>query len=178
MGELTVSKLKKYARGDTLVETGTESGGTIRTSLEYGFKTMHTMEINPRYVACAIENFGHNPGVHIYQGDSPDVLQELCPTLTDVATFWLDAHLTGGDSGVSNKYGICPLLEELAAIALSPCKEHVIMIDDCRALGGDGWPTELQIRDAIHKINPNYEITFINGYEDQHPNDILVASVG
>ena len=57
MGELTVAKLKKYARGDTLVETGTESGGMIRTSLEYGFKTMHTMEINPNYKITFINGY-------------------------------------------------------------------------------------------------------------------------
>lgn len=62
MGELTFNKLQKYARGDTLVETGTEHGGTIRTSIEYGFKTIHTMEINPNYKITFIDGYeDHHP---------------------------------------------------------------------------------------------------------------------
>lgn len=180
MGRLTINKLKQYSRGNTLIETGMEGGSTIETALTFGFTTMHTIEINPRYVEKAKLRWPDLPMLHIHQGDSPDILKQICPTLTEAATFWLDAHLTGGDSGVSDKYGECPLLEELAAISMSPYKEHAILIDDCRIMGNYGnWPTLEQVKEAIYKINPNYEIIFVGSLDDYDctPNDVLVALV-
>lgn len=180
MGRLTTNKLNQYSRGKIFIETGMESGWNIQTALEFGFTTVHTVEINPRYVEQVKMRWPERPFVHIHLGDSPDILNQICPTLTEAATFWLDAHLTGGDSGVSDKYGECPLMEELAAIGLSPYKEHAILIDDCRIMGNYGnWPTVEQVKEAIYKINPNYKIIFIGGPEDQDctPNDVLVALV-
>lgn len=177
MGELTKEKLDMYSVGDTFIETGTQFGGTIKRALDYGFKTIHTVELNPDYVQVARDSFGHVEGVHIYEGDSPDFLRELCPTLDKPCTFWLDGHKTGGPSGESEKYGWGPVLAELHAIATSPCKEHVLYLDDVRDFGSYGWPLKEQIIQAIMDINPNYKIHYVDGHHDRFPNDILVATV-
>jgi hypothetical protein len=184
MGEITTSKLAKYAVGDVLVETGTYYGGTINVALRSGFKTIHTIEISEYFATRAKTEYNNIDGVHIHHGDSPDILKTICPTLTVPATFWLDGHYMGAPTGTSKKYGDCPLLEELSSINMSPCKNHVIMIDDCRLLGTSSlYPTTIQVTNALFEINRDYRIFYIHGYEKNehrdnlvHPYDIMVAT--
>jgi hypothetical protein len=110
MGMMTVSKFKKYAVGNTLIETGTYYGGTINNALESGFSTIHTIEIQESIVNYVREHYGNINGVNIYHGDSPDILSKLCINLTEQSTFWLDSHYCAGTSGCSAVYGRCPLL--------------------------------------------------------------------
>ena len=103
----------------------------------------------------------------------------MCPSLIESATFWLDAHASGPNLP-GGKYGGCPLLQELNAINLSPCKDHVLFIDDVRLFGTHEWDFLLKekVIEAIFNINPNYQISYIDGHEDgTFPNDILVATI-
>jgi hypothetical protein len=55
------------------------------------------------------------------------------------ALFWLDGHNIGGLTA----QGDCdtPVSAELTAILTSPCKTHVILIDDARCYdGSNGYP--------------------------------------
>jgi hypothetical protein len=58
----------------------------------------------------------------------------------------------------------------------SSCKNHTILIDDRRLLGTDEFMfiTEDQIREKLLEINPDYEITYEDGYQ---ANDIIVARI-
>jgi hypothetical protein len=184
MGELTKSKLSKYAIGTILIETGTYYGGTVNVAIDSGFTTIHTIEIDEHLVKNAISNFKMYDEVYIHHGDSPDILKKICANLSEPATFWLDGHYSGEKTGFSTVYGHCPLLEEIASINTSECKDHVILIDDCRLLGiGEDWPTHAQVTDALFEINENYRIFYIHGYEKNdnrkeivHPYDILIAT--
>ena len=102
----------------------------------------------------------------------------LVENLTEPATFWLDAHASGPNIP-GGKYGSCPLVQEIEAINLSPCKDHVIMIDDNRLFGSHEWDylDKQKVIDALYAINPNYKLVYENGEEDGRlPNDILIAS--
>ena len=71
-------------------------------------------------------------------------------------------------------------MQELESINLSPCKDHTLFIDDVRLFGNPEWDflEKQQVIEAIHNINPNYKISYVDGNEDgTFPNDILVATV-
>jgi hypothetical protein len=51
------------------------------------------------------------------------------------------------------------------------------MIDDSRDFGSPGWPSKQDALDIIMSINSNYKIAYLDGYTDQHPNDIMVCYV-
>jgi hypothetical protein len=178
MGTIRLQLLKDYAVGSTFIETGSMEGWTMNTALTYGFEVMHGIELMQKYYEFSINFLANHPNVHFYLGESPDILPEIVKNLNEPATFWLDAHASGPDIP-GGKYGACPLVQELQAISLSPCKDHVIMIDDVRLFGSHGWDfLEKQIvLNEIFKINPNYKIFYADGEEDgSFPNDILIAS--
>lgn len=178
MGTIRLQLLKDYAVGSTFIETGSMEGWTMNTALEYGFEVMHGVEIMKEYYDHSVNFLSAYPNVYFYLGESPDILPRLVKNLTEPATFWLDAHASGPDIP-GGKYGSCPLLQELEAIKLSPCKNHVLMIDDTRLFGTHEWDflEKQTVLDEIFKINPNYKIVYAGGEEDgTFPNDILIAS--
>lgn len=183
MGEITKSKLKKYANGNIFIETGTGMGGAIKEAVDSNlFKEIYSVELHPTLANEAIERFKENKIVKIYKGESPDFLLDLCSSLNEQATFWLDAHASGPELLGSPIYGICPLMAELSAIASSPCKTHTIIIDDIRDCGSVGWPSKQELMNKILSINGKYTFNYIDGYDseseiDRLPNDILVCSV-
>jgi len=183
MGELTKSRLEKYAKGNVFIETGTWLGGTVFNAIHSNiFNKIYSVELHEKLADKAIDRFKENSIVTIHKGESPDFLQSICPTLVNPATFWLDAHASGGDLSGSTIYGKSPLIEELSAINLSPCKTHTIMIDDIRDCGQQGWPTKQELIDKILSINNSYKFEYIDGYEsvnvdNRYPNDILVCSI-
>jgi hypothetical protein len=179
MGCLSISYLNKFAQGSVFIETGCSEGWTLSRAKEFGFSQIYGIELQSNFITHCKDKFKNDSTIKIIEGDSPDILREICTTLTEKATFWLDAHESGSDLA-SPIYGRCPLLEELLAINLSPIKDHVLMIDDIRLLNThqfDFLQIE-QVMEAIYNINPNYIITYIDGMEDgSFPNDILIATV-
>lgn len=121
------------------VETGTFRGDTS-LALASRFQEVHTIEIHPRLAELARRRFKHHPEIHFHEGDSPEVLSELCPNLMGPVLFYLDGHDSGGVTG-SGAHA-CPVLDELAAIS-SACKTpYAVVIDDARLFGCDpAYPT-------------------------------------
>jgi hypothetical protein len=68
-------------------------------------------------------------------------------------------------------------LDELAVIAQYPIKNHVILIDDMRLCGLGNWRyvSREKVIEAIMKINPSYEIEFVDS--PYFAADILIAHV-
>lgn len=178
MGSLYSKTLELYGKGDTFIETGSHYGYALETAKQYGFTAVHGIELKEELYLYCKERFANEPKVTMWLGDSVDVLKEIMPTLTSPATLWLDAHASGPDlpGGI---YGGSPLVKEIESIALSPCKDHVLLIDDCRLFGSHEWdflPKDA-VLEAIFKINPNYKITYMDGEPDgTFPNDIMIAS--
>ena len=164
MGALNLKYLKTYATGNTFIETGSWSGWTLVIAKNFGFTDIYGIELHPDWVQYTKDRFKDDPTIKILAGESPDVLRELCPTLTE----------PGG------KYGGCPLVQELEAINLSPCKDHTLFIDDVRLFGNHEWDflEKEKVIEAIYNINPNYKLSYVDGMEDgTFPNDILVATI-
>jgi len=156
------------------IETGSCVGDGIACALKAGYKEIHSIELSPDFYQKCVVRFKNNPNVHLYLGDSSIVLKEILKNIKKPATFWLDGHYSwnGTARGDTNT----PILKELAIIGDHSIKTHTILIDDVREFGTVEFDfIELDdILKALEKINPNYLISYENGYI---ANDVLVAEI-
>jgi hypothetical protein len=153
------------------IETGSWHGDGIQQALDAGFSEIYSIELSRDLYNLCVERFKDNPKVHLMQGDSAYVLNNLIPIINQPATFWLDGHYSGGDTALGSLNS--PLIQELEAIKRSHIKNHTILIDDlrCWVLGQHGFNTEI-IKQKCLEINSKYLFTFEDGFIE---NDILVA---
>ena len=133
-----------------LVETGTYEGETSYW-LRRHFERIVTVELEPRLFAQARVRLSPYENIETIEGDSLAALPGILASLDSPALFWLDSHActTKSASGGS------PAAGELELILSQPLPSggrHVVLIDDVRLLGGDGWPTldELSAIAAAH----------------------------
>lgn len=159
------------------IETGTYLGDGIRYALQAGFEKVYSIEILDYYYRRSLILFGNDKRVKLFKGDSGSVMTDLLKLIDTPATFWLDAHYSGTDTGMGEVES--PLLQELDAIGKHHIKTHTIIIDDLRdwKFEKHGFDTNSLI-ERLLEINNNYRICFENGI-DSHFNifikDILVA---
>lgn len=185
MPQLTLEYLSKFSGKHAFIESGTYQGDTVKTAIQFGFKNVHSIELCTEHYDNCVEMFKNEKNVKIWKGDSPDILRDyIIPSLTEPATFWLDAHRSFTlETPGSEKYGPCPLLHELEAIAESSINNHVIFADDVRLFDTDSWDflRKQDFIDLLLKINPNYVIEYLDGgfsFGRQYPEkDILVAYI-
>lgn len=185
------NQLSKYL-SPIFFETGTFLGGGTKVAIKSGFKKIITVELQKYlYDQCVngdptgnnedLVNEIKNGLVEIHLGDSRDIMWKLIENIEDRITFWLDAHIDGGNFRSSTpNVPPCSLYDELNIIKNHKRKDHIILIDDLRIMGdetksGYGWGQNIDIesiKEIILQINPNYIFKYEPGYTD---NDILVA---
>ncbi len=157
------------------VETGTYLGSGINFALRAGFPVIHSIEINPTFVANAKKHFKNNQNVHIWLGDSSLDLHLVIKDIDQPITFWLDGHCGSPRTDGGNN---TPLMAELEQIRKHPIKNHTIIIDDMHCCGTIlfDYLTKEDIEHKILEINPNYVITFVDGGDQgEYKNNIMVA---
>jgi hypothetical protein len=147
------SRLADLARDHgitTVVETGTYLGDSTAFLVHRGFRVV-TIELDSHLAERARRRFADAAAVTVLEGDSGCVLQDLVPTLTEPALFWLDGHFSGGVTARGDSD--TPILRELEAIASSPLgSQHVIVIDDARCFDGRTYPTLDELRDRLSSM--------------------------
>lgn len=169
---ITSQTLSRYLNS-VFVETGTFLGDGTAAALQAGFPRVHTIEAYPDLYHGAVARFVDVPQVTCHLGSSVERLQEIVASLTEPATFWLDAHTCGG--GTAGAWE-CSLIGELRIIAhFSPIKTHVILIDDLYMCGLE-LPFMPEILSRLAVINPAYNIAFIESAALDKGNDILAAT--
>jgi len=137
------------------VETGTHVGDTI-FYLERWFKHLHTIELkeelyNLTYKFYNDREFAIGKGwernhdllehnkIDFYLGDSAKRIKDVIKKLDDNTIFFLDAHRSGGEGLTETTYvkgKETPLKEEMECIKNKFLHKAIIIIDDCRLLGG------------------------------------------
>jgi FkbM family methyltransferase len=110
----------------SFVETGTLEGDACTWAARH-FRHVHTIEANKVLWENARRRYEHLVNVTFLHGNSPEQLVALFPQL-DRPLFWLDAHMVDGRLRADGAE--CPLLAELAAIAVARIGEFAIVIDD------------------------------------------------
>jgi hypothetical protein len=171
---LTEEILKKYPTS-VFIETGTFNGDGILVAIKAGFNIIRSIEIfEGRADTARVRFHGFPQDIRIYAGKSKDLLGKVISEFSVPVTFWLDAH---SDMKNDPEEGTAPVLDELAVIAQYPQKHHVILIDDMRLCGLGNWRyvSREKVIEAVMKINPYYEIEFIDSR--YFAADILVAHV-
>ncbi len=161
-------------RNPVFVETGTLYGEGIQTAFLSGFEEIHSIELSPKYFFAAKERYHKKENIHIHLGNSGEILYDVIKDIDQPITFWLDAQFSGWDTAYGGK--MTPILDELAQIKKHHIKDHTIIIDDVRQFGTwyFGNITKEQIIDKLYEINPNYSISYMDGFAKD---DILVAEV-
>jgi hypothetical protein len=162
------------------IETGSNRGDAIRHALAAGFDCIYSVDISPFAFGWCCHRFRDvRTKVNLFCEDSRAFLKRILPSITTQCTFWLDAHWCGGNGEMEGAdggtLGDVPLLEELTIIRKHEINNHIIIIDDVRLFGNEGYPTLNQIEFVLHKINPQYEIQFFDSPDFEA--DILIAKV-
>lgn len=144
------------------IETGTYKGHSTKSFAEV-FDHVYTIEIKEELMNEAKEYCKEYDNITYLHGPSPKVLNDLLPTLTEDYVIFLDAHHSGGDTGLDEKYGAhgTPLEEELGIIS-NYTKDSLIVIDDCVDLGSYNYPTREKLTQTMKSINGNYEVDFMD----------------
>ncbi len=143
----TIYQYARAAGAAVVIETGTYHGDTTAYLARKGLRVV-SIEIDPDLAARAQARFESNPLVSIEHGDSAQVLPAVLSGIDEPVCFWLDGHWSGGPTGGSPLSH--PLLAELRSIAdHHRVMDHVILIDDARLFGSEGYPSFEAIRQAL-----------------------------
>ena len=146
------------------------------------FKYIYSIEFDTLRHITNKEKFSMYDNVTIIKGDSGKLLKHIIKHIDVPCTFWLDAHFSNDDAEYSDKW--TPIVEELEAIKNHPIKDHTIIVDDFRCMDNMhfdeernipiGFPGKEKLLETLRSINPDYNITFVDGVE---PNDVVIADV-
>lgn len=143
----------------TFVETGAYKGTGIRDLLkEPHFTEIHSIELSSKWANHCKSLFAENPQVHIHEGDSATVLEQMIADNKlpkEPVIFYLDAHYSGGETAGGKGTGDalhlnggnndsdsdngCPVLRELQAISKRNVEGDIIFVDDMRLMGRASW---------------------------------------
>ena len=150
--EKVLAAQKLFSDG-VLVETGTYLGEMIQ-SVKKNFSEIYSIELSDGLALEAVRRFKRYPHIHIINGDSGMVLENLLKSITSPAVFWLDAHYSAGITVRSDKFGDTPIIKELELILSNWKDRSAILIDDARLFTGkNGYPTIDAVRSIAIKRN-------------------------
>lgn len=144
----------------TLIETGTYLGEMVEWASSTGnFDKVISIELSQHYYERAVNYLGERFNVELIYGNSADVLPDVLRKLDKKALFWLDAHYSEGKTEKGNEPN--PVLWELFYV-LKDKFRHVVLIDDARLFGHDGWPTLENVKIHIKDLRPDAVIEVTN----------------
>ncbi len=167
---VTAETLRQFPNS-VFIETGSFRGDGTQAALDAGFEKVYTIEADEGLWVAVDNRFKNEPRVTCLYGLSTKHLLQIMATLSEPATFWLDAHTctsTGAGSWA------CPLVEELRQIAVQPIKTHTILVDDLHLCGLE-LPGMGELRQRLFDINPDYKLSYASSAELSLGLDILVA---
>ena len=104
------------------------------------------LHLNLSIRSRAKRKFSGLPNIHLYQGDSGQILPKILRKLNEPCLFWLDAHW--GDESAAIK-------QELESIYTHRIRDHVLLIDDARWFDGrTDYLTIEELREHAHRDYP------------------------
>lgn len=129
--------VKNYAKKfslNILIETGT-CGGDMLYATRKTFKELYSIELSEFLHKFAKRRLAKYKHIHLFQGNSGELLKKILPSIKQPCLFWLDAHYSGG---YTKKGDIeTPIMQELKTIFAHPIENHVLLIDDAYLFTGE-----------------------------------------
>lgn len=174
-----IQQLHSYFNGDAFVESGTYLGDTSYTA-SLVFPNVYSIELSKTLYEKACSRFESQSNIHLYQGNSSDLLPEILRELKDKkVVFFLDGHFSKRMTakGETNT----PILMELEAIKQSGITNSVIIVDDIRLFQNsvysqndsaiEGYPSLNTVLSLLKDINSEYEFIIIGDTAIAYPSD-------
>jgi hypothetical protein len=153
--QILLDYLRRY-RLRTFVETGTYLGEMVEAIIG-DVDAVFSIELDPWLFHRARRKFERIPKIQILLGDSAAVLPGLVERFEGPALFWLDAHFSGGVTGLANSQ--TPIVSELGTILSRPNTGNVVLVDDARAFTGAGdYPSLDELSELVKQLAPEYQI--------------------
>ena len=84
MGDISIFDLKAAqdrVKTPYFIETGTLYGDGVEFAYKQGFEEIHSIEIEPFLAQQANEKFKAFPNIHIHEGNSFEVLEQILPEI-------------------------------------------------------------------------------------------------
>lgn len=132
------------------IETGTYKGDTLFSCKNY-FEELFSIELSHELFLYCKDRFLNENKIHIYEGNSGEVLPNIIKKDSRPILFWLDAHYSRGDTTTGDDHS--PIVKELDFI-LSNIENFCILIDDARDFNGkNGYPTMSFLKRLIKNVN-------------------------
>jgi tetratricopeptide (TPR) repeat protein len=165
------------------IETGTFAGGTTAEAARI-FHEVHSIELSKELYEKAQIRFKSIPNIHLYQGDSSDLLIHILTTMKGGPyLLWLDGHYSEGFTakGKANT----PILDEVRAIKGSGLQDVYILIDDLRVFEKHpdiassnsslcGYPTIEELYQEILTINSGYQLVILGDIAFAYPQNVQI----
>lgn len=155
-----IKEMAKRYNMRVFIETGTYLGDMI-LAMSKLFDELYSVELDAKLYKYARRRLSHKPNIHLFQGDSGDVLPEILPCCRQPALFWLDAHYSG--EGTAQGSLNTPIVRELTQILSDGISHNIILVDDARCFNGmDGYPTIEKIQHLVRQHRPEYDVAIEN----------------
>lgn len=183
-----LEELRKTHNCSVYLETGLYDPTTdisCKKALQSRFNKVYSIEIRDDWIEMGKKIFKNDiesTRLTLIHGDSSDLGNYISSDVFNAKTlFFLDAHVD--NVNIHTYKTVCPVFNELRAISELSRKDHVICIDDVRILKtsypwGENTYGNIRFLDTIiseiKKINPKYEITYLDGHVKD---DVLVAYI-
>jgi len=137
-------------------ETGTYLAEMVR-GLRKKFRELHSIELDSKLFGAAQSMFSRDANIHLYQGDSGELLAQVAAGICEPCLFWLDAHFSGGIT--ARKDTETPIEREIQAVQAHWVPGSVILIDDARCFTGMGdYPAYGKIEALLKTVDRNFEV--------------------
>ena len=153
------------------IETGTYTGHMVYAMLNK-FEKVYSIELDKTLCEKAKKKFSGYRHIHIFQGDSGELLPQILKEITRPCLFWLDAHWSGGATAKGELE--TPIMQELQCILKHPIVErHVVLIDDARSFTGENdFPTLEVLENFILDFCPDWIFEVENDIIRAHSRDL------
>jgi len=168
MGKLHIEDIKEFVdKGyDTFIETGTGPGAITIHNIKDSFKEIHSIELSETIFNSNKNLLKNENKIKLYLGDSAILLKDIVKeNKSKKCIIWLDAHFSGGLTKKSEKFGECPIIEEIKILNIFETPP-IIFIDDAAYFLNpppaknhkqEDWPTFELVKNEIIKIDKNYK---------------------
>ncbi len=137
------------------VETGTYRGKMVYALMPH-VAEIYSIELDPTHYENARKRFAGYANIHIFQGQSGEILPEILKGIQQPCLFWLDAHWSGGSTAKGELE--TPVVQEMHCILAHPlATKHIVLIDDARCFTGQNdYPTLQTLEKLVVGSQPDW----------------------